>query len=113
MENTMRKFANISTALLLGCFLAFVSTETFAQIVKLRVVAMTPGKLAAIGKSSYMATTGLKVIGKGAKAYMLADTTGSGTTVASSFTWSFVARPTASNAVFDSAANNQYQSFTA
>ncbi len=109
----MRKFVNISTALLLGCFLAFVSTETFAQKVKLRVVAMTPGKLAAIGKSSLMATTGLKVIGKGSKGYLLADTTGSGATVVSSFTWSFVARPTASNAVFDSAANKQSQSFTA
>ena len=80
---------------------------------KLRVVAMTPGKLAAIGKSSLMATTGLKVIGKGSKGYLLADTTGSGATVVSSFTWSFVARPTASNAVFDSAANKQSQSFTA
>ena len=110
----MRKFANISTALLLGCFLASVSTETFAQTVKLRVVAMTPGKLAAIGKSSLMATTGLKVIGKGEKAYLLADTTGFGATIATSFTWSFVSRPTASNAVFDTANNsNPYQSFTA
>ena len=87
--------------------------ETFAQTVKLRVVPISPGKLAAIGKSSLMATTGLKVFGKGEKAYLLADTTGSGATVVTSFTWTFVSKPTASNAVFDSAANNQNQSFTA
>ena len=90
-----------------------MSTEALAQTVKLRVEPMSPGKLTAIGKSSLMATTGLKVFGKGARAYMLADTTGSGATLVTSFTWSFVSRPTASNAVLDSAGNNQYQSFTA
>jgi formate-dependent nitrite reductase cytochrome c552 subunit len=109
----MKRFANISRVLLIGCCLAFLSMQTFGQVVKMKVVAMTPGKLGSIGKSSALATTGLKVVGKGSKAFLLADTTGSGATVASSFTWSFVSRPTASNAAFDSAANNQYQSFTA
>ena len=109
----MKRFANISRALLVCCFLAFVSMETMAQVVKLRVAPMSPGKLAAIGKSSALATTGLKVFGKGAKTFLLADTTGSGATVVTSFTWSFVSRPTASNAVFDSTGSNQYQSFTA
>ncbi len=109
----MNRFANISRALIVVCFLAFLSMETLGQTVKLRVVPISPGKLAAIGKSSLMATTGLKVFGKGEKAYLLADTTGSGATVVTSFTWTFVSKPTASNAVFDSAANNQNQSFTA
>ena len=109
----MKRFANISRVLLIGCCLAFLSMQTFGQVVKLNVVAMTPGKLGSIGKSTALATTGLKVVGKGSKAFMLADTTGSGATAATSFTWSFVSRPTASNAVFDSAANHQYQSFTA
>ncbi len=109
----MKIFAKISRAFLVGCFLVFMSTEALAQTVKLRVEPMSPGKLTAIGKSSLMATTGLKVFGKGARAYMLADTTGSGATLVTSFAWSFVSRPTASNAVLDSAGNNPYQSFTA
>jgi hypothetical protein len=82
----MKRFANISRVLLVGCCLAFLSMHTFGQAVKLKVVPMSPGKLAAIGKSANMATTGLKVFGKGAKAYMMADTTGSGATVVTSFT---------------------------
>ncbi len=109
----MKRFANISRALLICCFLAFVSMETMAQVVKLRVAPMSPGKLGAIGKSSALATTGLKIFGKGAKTFLLADTTGSGATVVTSFTWSFVSRPTASTAVFDSTGSNQSQSFTA
>jgi len=109
----MKRIANISRLLLAICCLVFLTMPTFGQVVKLKVVPMSPGKLAAIGKSSLMATTGLKVIGKGARAFLLADTTGSGSSVATSFTWSFVSRPTASNAVFDSTGNNPKQSFTA
>ena len=109
----MKIFVNISRALLVGCFLVFMSTEALAQKVKLRVVPMSPGKLSAIGKSSLMATTGLKVFGRGAKAYLFADTTGSGANVVTSFTWSFVSMPPGSMAVLDSANNNPYQSFTA
>jgi formate-dependent nitrite reductase cytochrome c552 subunit len=86
--------------------------ETMAQAVKLTVVPMSPGKLAAIGKSANMATTGLKVFGRGARAYLFADTTGSGATVVTSFTWLIVSKPTGSNAVPDST-TKQYSSFTA
>ncbi|HTY11779.1 MAG TPA: FlgD immunoglobulin-like domain containing protein [Bacteroidota bacterium] len=109
----MNRFANILRGLLAGCLLGLVYSGAVAQTVKLTVVPMSPGKLAAIGKSSYTATTGLKVIGKGARAYLFADTTGSGTTVVTSFTWTFAAKPTGSNASFDSAGNNPRQSFTA
>jgi formate-dependent nitrite reductase cytochrome c552 subunit len=108
----MKRLANISRALLVFCFLAFMSMETMAQAVKLTVVPMSPGKLAAIGKSANMATTGLKVFGKGARAYLFADTTGSGATAVTSFTWSLISKPTASNAVLDST-TKQYSSFTA
>jgi len=108
----MKRFDNILRALLVCCFLAFMSMETMAQAVKLTVVPMSPGKLAAIGKSANMATTGLKVFGKGARAYVYADTTGSGATAVTSFAWSFVSRPTSSNAVMDSL-SKQSSSFTA
>src|ERR1700690_4311105 len=108
----MKRLANISRALLVCCFLAFMSMETMAQAVKLTVEPMSPGKLAAIGKSANMATTGLKVFGKGARAYLFADTTGSGATVVTSFTWAIVSKPTGSNAVPDSL-TKQYSSFTA
>ena len=50
----MKIFVNISRALLVGCFLVFMSTEALAQKVKLRVVPMSPGKLSAIGKSDFI-----------------------------------------------------------
>ena len=63
----MKIFVKISRALLVGCFLAFISSEALAQAVNLKVEPMSPGRLTAIGKSSNAATTGLKVFGKGGK----------------------------------------------
>ena len=108
----MKRLDTIYRVILAGCFLAFMSMEALAQAVKLKVEPMSPGRLAAIGKSANMATTGLKVFGRGAKVYMSADTTGSGATAVTSFTWSFVSRPTGSTAVLDST-TKQYSSFTA
>ena len=63
---------------------------------------MSPGRLTAIGKSSNLATTGLKVVGVGTKVYLSADTTGSGATIVNSYTWSLLSKPAGSTAVLDS-----------
>jgi len=88
--------------------------ESAAQTVKVKREAKSPGKL---GLNSTTANTwqiysGLRVFGKGMKAYLSADTTGSGTSTATSFAWSFVEKPSGSVAAFDST-NKIATSFTA
>ncbi len=108
----MKRFGTVCFRLLLvATFLAIPLMEASAQAVKAKVQAMSPGKLTAIGKSTYIATTGLSVVGRGSKVYVYADTTGSGTTKATSFAWSFTTLPAGSASSFDSA-NSQYTSFT-
>jgi len=108
----MKRFGTICRLLLIAGFLALPLTEAAAQAVNAKVQAMSPGRLAVIGKSSNIATTGLNVVGRGSKVYLYADTTGSGATTVTAFAWSFVTRPAGSNAVLDSA-STQYSSFTA
>ena len=108
----MKRFGTVCCQLvLIATFLALPLTEATAQAVNAKVQAMSPGKLTAIGKSSNIATTGLKVVGKGSKVYLFADTTGSGATTVTSVAWTFSAKPAGSNASFDSA-SNRYTSFT-
>jgi predicted CXXCH cytochrome family protein len=104
----MKKFVTILSLLLVAGFYA----SLFAQVVTVKVEGMSPGRLKAIGKSTEMATTGLKVVGKGTKVYLSADTTGSGTNTVTTFAWSFTSKPAGSTAVMDSAAK-MYNSFKA
>jgi hypothetical protein len=96
-------------ALLFGAGL-FASVA--AQTVNIKIEAMSPAHLSAIGQSSLRPTSGLKVFGEKTKIYFFADTTGSGSTAVTSFAWSFVSVPASSNAVFDSS-TTQGTSFTA
>jgi hypothetical protein len=50
--------------------------------------------------------TGLRVVGKGSKVYLTADTTGSGANVVTTFTWAFDGVPAGSAAAFDSGASH-------
>ncbi|NWF89493.1 MAG: ammonia-forming cytochrome c nitrite reductase subunit c552 [Ignavibacteriaceae bacterium] len=72
----------------------------FAQSVKIKRVAMTPGDLKVtpwVGTVS----TGLDVVGKEMSVYYLADTTGSGSNAVTSFAWSILSKPASSAAAFD------------
>jgi predicted CXXCH cytochrome family protein len=92
----------VCRVLLAGCFLAMLTMDALAQAVNVKVEGMSPGKLAKIGKSANMSTPGIKVIGKGSKVYLRADTTGSGATAVTSYTWSLASVPAGSTAALDS-----------
>ena len=101
----MRKVVMICTLLLLGCLLGSVS----AQTVKIKRIGVAPGNRASLGLPSTAPTsTGLHIIGKGEKAYLSADTTGSEESTATSFNWSMTA-PAGSAAALE----NSDQIFTA
>ncbi len=102
LENTMKRLDMVCRVLLVGCFLAMLSVDALAQAVNVKVEGMSPGKLAKIGKSANMSTPGIKVVGKGAKVYLKADTTGSGATAVTSYTWSLASVPAGSTAALDS-----------
>lgn len=79
--------------------LSFITENLFAQFT-LKIVAMSPGKLklSTQNPTSWPISSGLSVIGKGMKAYLNADTSGTGVT----YSWSVTVKPDSSNAVLDS-----------
>ncbi|MCK9210112.1 MAG: T9SS type A sorting domain-containing protein [Ignavibacteriaceae bacterium] len=85
-------------------FLAlFVATLAFPQAVKVQRLAKSPLTL---GLSSSTATTwpvssGLRVFAKGQPVYFSADTTGSKTTIVTSFAWTLTSKPAGSTAALD------------
>jgi hypothetical protein len=91
---------------LVSIFLAiaflFMATEALAQSVKLQRYAKTMNMKT--GTKVWEYNTGLKIVGRGTKVYIKADTTGSGATPVTSFSWTFDKRPTGSTAVMDSGA---------
>jgi hypothetical protein len=78
--------------------------ESTAQTVKVKRVAKSPGilKLNSSTSTTWQIYSGLRTVGKGMKVYLLADTTGSGSTLANTFDWTFVEKPTGSTTNFDS-----------
>ncbi|OGU31367.1 MAG: hypothetical protein A2057_03800 [Ignavibacteria bacterium GWA2_35_9] len=81
-------------------FTLFAASLAFPQAVVVKRVAKSPADLKItpwVGPVS----TGLKVMGKQATVYFVADTTGSGTTAVTSFAWSLISKPGGSVAVFD------------
>jgi hypothetical protein len=98
----------ICTFLLLSCLLG----SGIAQTVKIKRIGVAPGNRASLGLPSTAPTsTGLHIIGKGEKAYLSADTTGSGASTATSFDWS-IALPAESAGSLDNT-NQMNTSFTA
>jgi hypothetical protein len=96
----MKRLVSIFLAL---AFL-FMATDAIAQSVKLKRYAKTMNMKT--GTKVWEYNTGLKIVGKGTKAYIKADTTGSGATPVTSFSWTFDKRPTGSVAVMDSGASH-------
>lgn len=50
--------------------------------------------------TSWQVYTGLRIVGKGSSVYLIADTTGSGSTLATSFSWTFLSKPAGSATTF-------------
>ena len=114
----MKRFVSVCLTLLLTGLFALPIAQVAAQVVKVKREAMSPNRRSS-GNPNYTApagpyyiSTGLRVVGKGMKVYLSADTTGSGATAITSFAWSFDGRPAGSTAAFDST-NKKATSFTA
>lgn len=98
----MRQMVRICSLVLLGLLLASPLAE--AQAVKVKRVAQSPGTLGISSSSTtWQVYSGLRVIGKGMKAYFVADTAGSGATKVTSYAWAITSKPTGSAAVIDTA----------
>ena len=90
-------------------FIYIICNNLLAQEFKLKIEAMSPGKLKLPSSSpTWYVSSGLPNIGKGMKAYLNADTTGDGV----SYSWSITSKPDGSNAVLDSV-GTKINSFTA
>ncbi len=91
----------ILVAFLLLVAMAFTAT---AQVVNLKIDAIWPTKFGTGAQKPATGTnpvsSGLNVVPVGMRTYFLADTTGSGATTVSSFSWSVITRPTGSTANF-------------
>src|SRR5512135_1178606 len=104
----MKRFVSTSLLWLVVVLLAAPLVEAVAQSVKVKTEWMSPGRRSS-GPPKYKApagpyyiATGLNVVPIGMKAYFSADTTGSGSNVVTSFSWSFVQRPAGSVTAVDS-----------
>jgi hypothetical protein len=100
---------------LVSIFLAvaflLMATDAMAQSVKLKRYAKTMNMKT--GTKVWEYNTGLKIVGKGTKVYVKADTAGSGAGTVTSFSWTFDRRPTGSVAAMDSGASHpEDNSFT-
>lgn len=92
----MKRVATICvTSLLVG----FIWTPSLAQVVNIVRDARSDRTRDTSG-TSWQVASGLRVVGRGATVYLIADTTGSGATVATSFAWAFLSKPTGSNVAF-------------
>jgi len=87
----------ILVAFLLLVAMAFTAS---AQVVNLKIDAIWPTRFGtgaqAPAPGTFPVSTGLSVVPVGMRAYFVADTTGSGASVVSSFAWSITARPSGS-----------------
>ncbi len=91
----MQKIKLLFSFLLLGFFVIGSFSEIKAQTVTIQRVAVSPSTLKGFPTGSW--SNGLRIVGKGDPVYYLTDTTGTVT----SFTWSVTAKPTGSNASFN------------
>lgn len=81
-------------------FALFAASLAFPQVVTVKRVAVSPADQKLKPWAGTL-STGLKVVGKATTVYFVADTTGSGTTAVTMFTWSITTKPSGSIATFD------------
>jgi len=107
----MRQMIRICFILLVAALM--ISPPAMGQKVAVKRVAQSPSSLGISSSSpTWQVYSGLRVIGKGMKAYFSADTTGSGTTPVTTYSWSITSKPAGSNAFIDTA-NKPTMKFTA
>jgi len=94
----MKRLASIFTSLFL---VGILTVPALPQAVKI-VRDARSDRTRDISGSSWQVYSGLRVVGKGSTVYFIADTTGSGSNSVTSVAWTFVSRPTGSNASFTS-----------
>ena len=93
----MKKLVSICLCILPVALLVLPTTEGVAQTVRVKREAISP-RLRTGPTNTWQISSGLRVVGKGMKVFLSADTTGSVT----SFAWSFNGRPAGSTTTFDS-----------
>jgi hypothetical protein len=107
----MKRLYFVLSVVLLVCL---VVIDVSAQAVNVKFVAMSPG-LRSSGYPNFTAppagtphyvSSGLRIVPKGMKVYLKADTVGSGATKVTSYAWTFVSKPSGSAAAFDNAAKD-------
>ncbi|MBE0557867.1 MAG: hypothetical protein IH628_11600, partial [Proteobacteria bacterium] len=97
----------LGTVIMLAVMFCLVfSQDLVSQVVNVKVEAMSPGRRSS-GSPNYttppgdwFVSTGLRVVGKSMYVYLSADTTGSETSVATSFAWTFASKPGGSSTDF-------------
>ena len=100
----MKRVATACLILVAFLLLVAMAFTASAQVVNLKIEAIWPTKFGVGAQkpaaSTFPVSTGLNVVPIGMKAYFAADTTGSGASTVSSFSWSIVLRPNGSTANF-------------
>src|SRR5512143_1626058 len=91
------------TVFLAAAFM-LMAMDAMAQSVKLERYAKTHNMKT--GTKTWEYNTGLKIVGRGTKVYIKADTTESDDVTVTSFTWAFDRRPAGSTAAMDSGASH-------
>jgi hypothetical protein len=95
----MKRLATIFVSLLL---VGSVWTPSPAQVVSI-VRDARSDRTRDVSGSTWQVYSGLRVVGKGSTVYLIADTTGSGSTAVTSFAWTFLSKPTGSAVAFTDA----------
>jgi len=100
----MKRAATACLILVAFLLLVAMAFNASAQVVNIRIQGIWPTQFGTGAQKpvtgSNPVSTGLSVVPVGMRAYFLADTTGSGANVVSSFAWSVVIAPTGSSAAF-------------
>jgi hypothetical protein len=92
----MKRLATIFVSLLL---VGSVWTPSLTQVVNIVRDARSDRTRDTSG-TSWQVYSGLRVVGIGSTVYLIADTTGSGSTPVTTFAWTFLAQPAGSNSTF-------------
>ncbi len=93
------KMKRLSTIYLTVLLASFFWTPSFAQVVNIVRDARSDRTRDTSG-TSWQVYSGLRVVGKGSTVYLIADTTGSGSTPVTTFAWTFFSQPAGSGARF-------------
>jgi hypothetical protein len=93
-QDTMKRVASICVVLLVLALCTVPFFAATAQVVRIKIDAINPFEyLSTPPAGTLPISTGLRIVPMGMRVYFAADTTGSGASVVSSFSWSIIAKP--------------------